>query len=106
MLPGHEPTAWPLLPAAARGFQWILVSKKVLLLLQPLQTGPGRSSATHWVPYQQPYGHLYLIAEASLLGMMHVLERHHLDLKVGAAGPRARKEPVFFLNRLAREKRE
>lgn len=74
------------------GFQCILVSKKnALVLLKPLQIGSGRSSATHWVPYQQPYGHLYLIAEALLLGMMHVLERHHLDLKVGAAGPRARK---------------
>lgn len=33
VLPGDEPAAWPLLPATPWGFQWVLVSKKKVLLL-------------------------------------------------------------------------
>lgn len=78
-----------------------------MLRLEPLQIGLRRSSATHWVTYQQPYGHLHFNCRSFIAGDDACAGTAPACLsELELRGRLLEKSSFFLLNRLARERGE
>jgi len=81
--------------------------KQALPPLEPPQIGPAGSSATYWVTYQQPYGHLHFNCRSFIAGDDACAGTAPACLsEPGLQGRLLEKSSFFLLNRLARERAE